>query len=180
MCVSAFVCLHCKGCYAILLLLKRVVAMSIHERIREIRQALGLSQAKFAKDISSGYVVGLELGNRKVNDRMIKLICTQYNVNEAWLRDGTGEMFRSASDSRLETHHRAVSPAGTCLSGLRSGADRPPACPAKPPCAGRSHAKQLKSMGCLPKRNAAHGFFLNHFLFCRGTQECFGLTMPPV
>ena len=104
MCVSALVCLHCKGCYAILLLLKRVVAMSIHERIREIRQALGLSQAKFAKDISisSGYVAGLELGNRKVNDRMIKLICTQYNVNEAWLRDGTGEMFRSASDSRLE------------------------------------------------------------------------------
>ena len=78
--------------------------MSIHERIREIRQALGLSQAKFAKDISisSGYVAGLELGNRKVNDRMIKLICTQYNVNEAWLRDDTGEMFRSASDSRLE------------------------------------------------------------------------------
>ena len=102
--VSAFVCLHCKGCYAILLLLKRVVAMSIHERIREIRQALGLSQAKFAKDISisSGYVAGLELGNRKVNDRMIKLICTQYNVNEAWLRDGTDEMFRSTSDSRLE------------------------------------------------------------------------------
>ena len=102
--VSAFVCLHCKGCYAILLLLKRVVAMSIHERIREIRQALGLSQANFAKDISisSGYVAGLELGNRKVNDRMIKLICTQYNVNEAWLRDGTGEMFRSTSDSRLE------------------------------------------------------------------------------
>lgn len=102
MCVSDLVCLHCKGCYAILLLLKRVVAVSIHERIREIRQALGLSQAKFAKDISSGYVPGLELGNRKVNDRMIKLICTQYNVNEAWLRDGTGEMFRSASDSRLE------------------------------------------------------------------------------
>lgn len=83
--VSAFVCLHCKGCYAILLLLKRVVAMSIHERIREIRQALGLSQAKFAKDISifSGYVAGLELGHRKVNDRLIKLICAQYNVNEA-------------------------------------------------------------------------------------------------
>lgn len=78
--------------------------MSIHERIREIRQALGLSQAKFAKDISisSGYVAGLEFRNRKVNDRMIKLICTQYNVNEARLRDDTGEMFRSASDSRLE------------------------------------------------------------------------------
>ena len=68
--------------------------MSIHERICEIRQALGLSQAKFAKDIFifSGYVAGLELGHRKVNDRLIKLICAQYNVNEAWLRDGTGEM----------------------------------------------------------------------------------------
>lgn len=51
--------------------------MSIHERIREIRQALGLSQSKFAKDIFilSGYVAGLELGHRKVNDRLIKLIC---------------------------------------------------------------------------------------------------------
>ena len=59
--------------------------MSIHERISEIRQALGLSQAKFAKDISisSGYVAGLELGHRKVNDQLIKLICAQYNVNEA-------------------------------------------------------------------------------------------------
>ena len=59
--------------------------MSIHERIREIRQALGLSQSKFAKDIFifSGYVAGLELGHRKVNDRLIKLICAQYNVNEA-------------------------------------------------------------------------------------------------
>lgn len=78
--------------------------MSIHERICEIRQALGLSQSKFAKDIFifSGYVAGLELGHRKVNDRLIKLICAQYNVNEAWLRDGTGEMFRSASDHRLE------------------------------------------------------------------------------
>ena len=59
--------------------------MSIHERIREIRQALGLSQAKFAKDISifSGYVAGLELGHRKVIYRLIKLICAQYNVNEA-------------------------------------------------------------------------------------------------
>jgi len=51
--------------------------MSIHERICEIRQALGLSQAQFA------YVAGLELGHRKVNDRLIKLICAQYNVNEA-------------------------------------------------------------------------------------------------
>lgn len=51
--------------------------MSIRERICEIRQALGLSQAKFAKDIFifSGYVAGLELGHRKVNDRLIKLIC---------------------------------------------------------------------------------------------------------
>lgn len=156
--------------------------MSIHERIREIRQALGLSQAKFAKDISisSGYVAGLELGNRKVNDRMIKLICTQYHVNEAWLRDDTGEMFRSASDSRLEriiALFHQLEPA--FQDYVLEQTDRLLALQNRR-AQGGSHAKQLKAMGCFPKRNAAHGFFLNHFLFCRGTQECFGLTMPPV
>lgn len=78
--------------------------MSINERIKEVRQTLGLSQAKFAKDISisNGYIAGLELGNRKVNDRIIKLVCSQYNVSEVWLREGTGSMFVSTPDVRLD------------------------------------------------------------------------------
>ena len=68
--------------------------MTINERIKQLRLDLGLSQARFAQDISvsAGYIASIELGNRRVNDRIIKLICTQYNINEPWLRSGEGEM----------------------------------------------------------------------------------------
>ena len=82
--------------------------MSVNHRVKHIRQALGLSQVKFAIGISvsNGYIAGIELGNRKVNDRLVKLICSAYNVNEHWLKTGDGEMFRRPPDDKLE---RAVS-----------------------------------------------------------------------
>ena len=71
------------------------VLPAINERIREIRSALELSQTKFSSiiSISSGYIAGIETGRIRVNDRLIKLICHSFNVNEAWLRYGNGEMF---------------------------------------------------------------------------------------
>ena len=64
--------------------------MSINERIKELRHKLNLSQAKFAKaiSISNGYIASIELGNRAVNDRIIKLICVTFNVQEEWLKTG--------------------------------------------------------------------------------------------
>ena len=69
--------------------------MSTNQRIKQVRQALNLSQAKFAKaiSISNGYIAGIELENRKVNDRIIKLICATFNVSENWLKNGEGDMF---------------------------------------------------------------------------------------
>ena len=77
--------------------------MSVNERIKEVRRALGMSQAKFANgiSISNGYIAGIELEKRKANDRIIKLICAQYQVSEAWLKEGVGEMFTGAPDARL-------------------------------------------------------------------------------
>lgn len=78
--------------------------MSTNQRIKQVRQALSLSQAKFAADISisNGYIAGIELENRKVNDRIIKLICATYNVNEDWLKTGKGNMFNLSPDPRTE------------------------------------------------------------------------------
>lgn len=78
--------------------------MSINQRIRMLRQELNLSQAKFAAaiSISSGYIAGIELGNRRVNDRIIKLICSTYRVREEWLRTGMGDMFLLAQDDTLQ------------------------------------------------------------------------------
>jgi len=68
---------------------------AINERIREIRSVLGLSQVKFASviAISSSYIAGIEIGRIAVNERLIKLVCSSFNVNESWIRHSEGEMF---------------------------------------------------------------------------------------
>jgi transcriptional regulator with XRE-family HTH domain len=76
---------------------------AVNERIKQIRQTLQLSQAKFCKEIflANGHYAGIELGNRRVNDRTIKLISTIYGVNERFLRTGEGEMFDKTPDYKL-------------------------------------------------------------------------------
>jgi transcriptional regulator with XRE-family HTH domain len=76
----------------------------IHERIIAVRKALGLSQKEFGKriNVSQGYFSNIELQERRVNDRIITLICSVYGVNESWLRTGAGTMFDKNLDSTVE------------------------------------------------------------------------------
>lgn len=69
--------------------------MTINQRVKQIRQSLNLSQAKFAKalSISNGYIAGIELEHNNVNDRLVKLICFTFNTRENWLKTGEGSMF---------------------------------------------------------------------------------------
>ena len=78
--------------------------MSINQRIKQVRQALNLSQAKFAKEISisNGYIAGIELEKRNVNDRLIRLVRITFHVRENWLRTGDGSMFEEESDPFVE------------------------------------------------------------------------------
>lgn len=78
--------------------------MSINQRVKQVRQSLNLSQAKFAQalSISNGYIAGIELGHNHVNDRIVKLICFTYNVSENWLKTGEGEMFGEKPNQLLE------------------------------------------------------------------------------
>lgn len=77
--------------------------MTSGERLRELRRALGLSQAQFARgiSISNGYIAGLELGNRKLGERIVKLVCAVYGVSERWLKEGEGAMFPKDPDARM-------------------------------------------------------------------------------
>lgn len=67
----------------------------INKRINILRKELGNTQIKFAKKIglSQGTLSGIEKGDVTVTDRNILVICREFNVNEEWLRRGTGEMF---------------------------------------------------------------------------------------
>jgi transcriptional regulator with XRE-family HTH domain len=68
---------------------------AIIHRIRQLREKLGLNQRDFSRflSLSNGYIGGIEANLRKVNDRLIKLIVSEFGANEDWLRFGKGEMF---------------------------------------------------------------------------------------
>lgn len=67
----------------------------MNERLKIIRQELGLSQESFGKSInlSRSHIASLENGLRELTDRTISDICRVYDVNENWLRTGKDEMF---------------------------------------------------------------------------------------
>lgn len=68
----------------------------MNERITEIRNFLNLSQKDFAEKIGlkQGSLSDLETGRANITERIILLICSQFNVNEEWLRFGNGQMFQ--------------------------------------------------------------------------------------
>ena len=74
----------------------------INQRVKELRKALKMTQVNFSRliSLSSGYLAGIETNKRIVNDRIIKLICFSYKVNEQWLRSGEGEMFAGNDDEQ--------------------------------------------------------------------------------
>ena len=64
-------------------------------RIKELRESLGMTQQKFADElhVNRNNIAGYETDTRKPSEAVISLICKQFNVNEEWLRNGTGEMY---------------------------------------------------------------------------------------
>ena len=75
---------------------------TINQRIKQVRKTVGLPQTKFAKRIaiSTGYIVELELGNRQVGERIIRLISMEFGIDENWMRTGEGSMFNDDVDTR--------------------------------------------------------------------------------
>ena len=69
--------------------------MTQGERIRLIRKELNLTLEKFGEKlgVQRSAVSKIERGERGLTDQMIISICREFNVNEQWLRDGTGNAF---------------------------------------------------------------------------------------
>jgi len=70
--------------------------IEMKDRIKALRKAVRLSQAKFAARIaiSKSYIAEVETGNKIMNERLIRLIITEFNVDDNWIRTGKGSMFR--------------------------------------------------------------------------------------
>lgn len=75
------------------------------DRIKKIRKELDLTQQKFADKIGvkQNTVAQYEMGRNIPIDTVISLICKEFNVNEEWLREGTGEMFIPRTRNQIIT-----------------------------------------------------------------------------
>lgn len=67
----------------------------MNERLKLIRKHFNLSQKEFGEKIclAQDHISSLEKGRRNITDRTIRDICSTFNVNETWFRNGTGDMF---------------------------------------------------------------------------------------
>lgn len=77
---------------------------SIGQRINTLRKELNLSMKKFASRIglTDGSIAHIEKGVNNPSERTLKLICSEFNVNYAWLTEGQGEMFIEIPDNILD------------------------------------------------------------------------------
>lgn len=78
------------------------------ERIRKLRKHFDLTQQEFADrlGIKRGAIANYELGRNEPVDSVVSLICREFDVNEDWLRNGTGgpdNMFVPKSVDELDS-----------------------------------------------------------------------------
>lgn len=67
----------------------------MNERIKKLRQELGLSQDEFGRrlGVTRGAITNIELNKVDPKPLFVDLICREFGVSEEWLRTGTGEMW---------------------------------------------------------------------------------------
>ena len=76
----------------------------MRERIKELRERLGLTQQKFSDRIGlkRQTIAAYEMGKIEPSDSTLLLLCKEFNVNEEWLRTGKGEIFLPESNDELK------------------------------------------------------------------------------
>ena len=84
--------------------------MTQGERIREVRNALGLTLEKFGDrlGVTKVAISNLEKDNRNLTEQMTKAICREFNVDYMWLTTGDGEMFIDTDDDFIERIDRIM------------------------------------------------------------------------
>jgi repressor LexA len=66
-------------------------------RIREARQALGLTQKQFAASLGivQGFLSGIETGRKRPSDTLLIALSHTHGINPGWLKHGNGEPFKA-------------------------------------------------------------------------------------
>lgn len=84
--------------------------MTQGERIKEVRNSLGLTLEKFGDrlGVTKVAISNIEKGNRNLTEQMTKAICREFGVDYIWLTTGNGEMFVENDDDFIERIDRIM------------------------------------------------------------------------
>lgn len=67
----------------------------MNERLKILRESLGISQEEFGNRIGSARntIANYEIGRRNPSNTVVKSICREFRANYFWLTEGKGDMF---------------------------------------------------------------------------------------
>lgn len=84
--------------------------MTQGERIKDVRNSLGLTLEKFGEKlgVTKTAISRLEKGERSLTEQMTKSICREFSVDYMWLTTGVGEMFVESDDDFFERIDRIM------------------------------------------------------------------------
>ena len=84
--------------------------MTQGERIKDVRNSLGLTLEKFGEKlgVTKTAISRLEKGERSLTEQMTKSICREFSVDYMWLTTGEGEMFVESDDDYFERIDRIM------------------------------------------------------------------------
>lgn len=71
-------------------------SLAFGARIKDLRKKLNLTQSAFGEKIglTQNTITKYENGLRNASNQIVLSICREFNVNESWLKNGKGEMFK--------------------------------------------------------------------------------------
>lgn len=84
--------------------------MTQGERIKDVRNSLGLTLEKFGEKlgVTKTAISRLEKGERSLTEQMTKSICREFSVDYMWFTTGEGEMFVESDDDFFERIDRIM------------------------------------------------------------------------
>lgn len=84
--------------------------MTQGERIKDVRNSLGLTLEKFGEKlgVTKTAISRIEKGGRSLTEQMTKSICREFSVDYMWLTTGEGEMFVESDDDFFERIDRIM------------------------------------------------------------------------
>jgi len=76
------------------------MSTTIGQRIKLLREYLGLTQEEFAKhlNLNRSYISHIEKNKKQPSDKLLRLISHTFGVSYEWLKYGRGEMWEKGGE----------------------------------------------------------------------------------